>query len=179
MAYQDLLVYRLATTIFDATVKFCQRFLPESRFRRTVEQMTQAARSGKQNIVEGSLEKSVEGNLKLVGIARASFGELREDFLDFLRQRNHPVWPKGDPRIIKIRLFREELGKETNLTNLSNWSNLNLSQAEDFANLMNCLIFKETYLLDRLLKAIEEKFIREGGFRENLFRKREQFRKSF
>lgn len=175
--YQNLVVYRLATTIYDATVEFCREFLSEIRFRRTVEQMTQAARSGKQNIVEGALEKSFEGNIKLTSVARASFGELREDFFDFLRQRKLSVWSKNDPRVIQIRSFREEVAKVTNLTNLANWSNLNLRKAEDFANLMNCLIYKETYLLDNLLRVLEEKFIREGGFRENLFRKREKFRK--
>jgi len=68
--------------ISDLTVVFCERFLYEIKYRRTVEQMVQAARSGKQNIVEGSLEKSMESNIKLTGVARASFGELLEDYKD-------------------------------------------------------------------------------------------------
>lgn len=64
----------------------------------------------------------------------------------------------------------------TNLTNLANWANLDLKKGEDLANLMICLIYKETYLLDQLLRAQEEKFVKEGGFRENLFRKRREYK---
>ena len=81
--YKDLLVYRLAVTIDDGTYLFCKKFLPDYTDKRTVEQMIQASRSGKQNIVEGSLEKSCESNIKLTGVGRASYGELIEDFLDF------------------------------------------------------------------------------------------------
>lgn len=84
--YKNLLVYRLAVTIDDGTYLFCKKFLPDYADKRTVEQMIQASRSGKQNIVEGSLEKSMEGNIKLTGVGRASYGELIEDFLDFLRR---------------------------------------------------------------------------------------------
>lgn len=173
--YEDLLVYRLAVTIDDGAFLFCQKYLPEWAEKRTVEQMIQASRLGKQNIVEGSLEKSFEGNIKLTGVARASYGELLEDFKDFLRRRKFSLWKKDDPRVLKIRAFRESVGQETNLTNLANWANLDLNDPEDFANLMICLIYKETFLLDQLLRAQEEKFIKEGGFRENLFRKRREY----
>lgn len=173
--YKNLLVYRLAVTIDDGTYLFCKKFLPDYADKRTVEQMIQASRSGKQNIVEGSLEKSMEGNIKLTGVARASYGELIEDFLDFLRRRNLFLWDKNDPRVLKIRAFRESVANLTNLTNLSNWANLNLENSEEFSNLMLCLLYKETYLLDRLLRAQEDKFVKEGGFRENLFKKRREF----
>lgn len=173
--YKNLLVYRLAVTIDDGTYLFCKKFLPDYADKRTVEQMIQASRSGKQNIVEGSLEKSMEGNIKLTGVGRASYGELIEDFLDFLRRRKLTVWEKNDPRILKIRAFRESVANLTNLTNLSNWSNLNLENSEEFSNLMLCLLYKETYLLDQLLRAQEDKFVKEGGFRENLFKKRREF----
>lgn len=176
MSYEDLLVYRLAVTIDDGVILFCKRFLSEVSFRRTVEQMVQASRSGKQNIVEGALEKSFEGNIKLTGVSRASYGELSEDFKDYLRREKLGLWEKNDPRVLKIRAFRETVGQPTNLTNLSNLTNLNLGKGEDFANLMICLIYKQTYLLDQLLRAQEEKFIKEGGFRENLFKKRREFR---
>jgi four helix bundle suffix protein len=78
---------------------------------------------------------------------------------------------------LKIRAFRETTDKETNLANLSNWANLSLEKPEGFANLMICLIYKETFLLDQLLRAQEKKFVEEGGFRENLFRKRREFLK--
>lgn len=120
--YESLLVYRLAVTIDDGTYLFCQKFLLQWIDKRTVEQMFQASRSGKQNIVEGSLEKSFEGNIKLTGVARASYGELLEDYKDFLRRRRLPLWEKEDERVLKIRAFREETGRETNLTNLSSGS---------------------------------------------------------
>ncbi len=173
--YKDLVVYRLAVTIDDGTYLFCKKFLPDYADKRTVEQMIQASRSGKQNIVEGSLEKSCESNIKLTGVGRASYGELIEDFLDFLRRRNLPVWDKNDPRVLKIRAFRESVENPTNLTNLSNWSNLNLENSQHFSNLMLCLLYKETFLLDSLLRAQEKMFIEQGGFRENLFRKRRDF----
>lgn len=173
--YESLLVYRLAVTIDDGTLLFCQKFLSNYSDKRTVEQMIQASRSGKQNIVEGSLEKSCEGNIKLTGVSRASYGELLEDYKDFLRRGKLPLWAKDAPRVLKIRAFRETIGKETNLTNLANWTNLDLNDSEVFANLMICLIYKETYLLDQLLRAQEEKFIKEGGFRENLFKKRREY----
>ncbi|MEK7565911.1 MAG: four helix bundle protein, partial [Patescibacteria group bacterium] len=123
--YQNLVVYRLATTIYDATVVFCDKFV--DRKSRTTDQMIQAARSGKQNIVEGSLEKSEESNIKLTSVARASFGELLEDYLDFLRQKGFKLWDKNDPRVLKIRAFRESTENLTNLSNLSNWANLDLN----------------------------------------------------
>jgi len=84
---------------------------------------------------------------------------------------------KTDVRVLKIRAFRESVKKPTNLSNLANWSNLNLRKPQDFANLMIRLIYKETFLVDRLLRVTEEKFVREGGFRENLFKKRREFKK--
>ncbi|MDO8515615.1 MAG: four helix bundle suffix domain-containing protein [bacterium] len=173
MGYKDLVVYRLATTIYDATVVFCSKFIDQRS--RTVDQMVQAARSGKQNIVEGSLEKSEESNIKLTSVARASFGELLEDYFDFLRQKGFILWDKNDPRVLKIRLFRETTANSTNLTNLANWTNLNLNKGEDFANLLVCLIYKENYLLDQLLRAQRDNFIKNGGFRENLFKDRREF----
>ncbi len=173
--YEKLLVYRLAVTIDDGVLLFCKKFLPQYSEKRTVEQMIQASRSGKQNIVEGSLEKSCEGNIKLTGVARESYGELLEDFKDFLRRRKLVLWDKNDRRVLKIRAFRETVGQETNLTNLSNWTNLSLENSEEFANLMICLIYKESFLLDQLIRAQEKKFTQEGGFRESLFRKRREY----
>jgi len=173
--YESLLVYRLEVTVDDGTVLFCQKFLSQWIDRRTVEQMYQANRSGKQNIVEGSLEKSCEGNIKLTGVARASYGELLEDFKDFLRRKRLALWGKEDKRVLKIRAFRETVEKETNLPNFANWANLDLNNPEDFANLIICLIYKQTFLLDQLLRAQEEKFIKNGGFRENLFKKRREY----
>lgn len=173
--YQNLIVYQQAVVIYDLTVEFCRKYLTnrsnESNLTnlsyRTIDQMIQAARSGKQNIVEGSLEKSLKMNIKLTGVARASFGELLEDFKDFLRINNLKLWDKEDPRALEIRALRVSLN-ETNLTNWSHWTN----NPESYANLMITFINKENYLLDKLLKVLEEKFISEGGYSENLFKKR-------
>lgn len=171
--YKSLIVYWLATDIYDLTILFCNRYVDKRS--RTTDQMIQAARSGKQNIVEGSLEPSAESNIKLTGVARASFGELLEDYKDYLRQNNLLIWNKNDSRVWKIRKMRI-FPNESNKSNLSNSTNLTyksyLSNPESFANLMVTLCFKEGYLLDQLVRSQQEKFIKEGGFRENLFKKR-------
>jgi len=180
--YKSLIVYQQAVIIQDLNTKFCQKYLADNGTgiptRRTVDQMTQAARSGKQNIVEGSLEKSLKMNIKLTGVSRASFGELKEDYEDFLRSRNLPIWDKNDPRVLEIRAIRVSTNltnesNESNLTNLSHWTDT----PERFANLMITLISKETYLLDQMLRSLEQKFINEGGYSENLFKKRLEQRK--
>lgn len=179
--YQSLIVYWLAVDIFDLTTLFCNNYIDKKS--RTTDQMVQAARSGKQNIVEGSLEPSVESNIKLTGVARASYGELLEDYKDFLRQRRLLVWLKNDSRVLKIRRMRI-IPNESNESHLANWINLTyktyLIHVESFANLMITLCFKEGYLLDKLKLAQESKFVKEGGFRENLFKKRIAYKnKSF
>ncbi len=171
--YESLLVYRFAVVIYDLTEVFCQKYLFNLAFKRDVEQMRHAARSGKQNIAEGSLENSVEGNLKLTGVARASFGELLEDYKDFIRRNSLSLWDKNDPRVLEIRQIREN----TNKSNRSYESYMSyLGKPEEFANLMVTLCFTEGYLMDQLLRAIEYKFVKEGGFRENLFRKRNEYK---
>src|SRR3989344_5334385 len=171
--YKSLIVYWLAADIYDLTIIFCNRYIDKKS--RTHDQMVQAARSGKQNIVEGSLEPSVESNIKLTGVARASFGELLEDYKDYLRQNNLIVWNKDDERVLEIRRMRS-LAHESNESHGSNWTNLTygtyLINVKSFANLMITLCFKEGYLLDRLMQAQQNKFAREGGFREKLFKKR-------
>lgn len=162
--YQNLIVYQQAVVIYDLAIEFCGRYI--SKYSRTYDQMVQAARSGKQNIVEGSLEKSLKSNIKLTGVARASFGELLEDYKDYLRTNKLKLWDKNDPRVLAIRA-----GRVTNSSNKSNWSNWT-NKPEDFANLMITLISKETYLLDQMLRSLEQKFVTKGGYTENLFKKR-------
>jgi len=170
--YESLIVYWLAIDISDLTAIFCKRFIDKKS--RTFDQMIQALRSGKQNIVEGSLENSVESNLKLTGVARASYGELLEDYRDFLRQKGLNIWQKNDSRVIAVRRMRVN----TNRSYKSHESYKSyLTDPEAFANLMITLCFKQGYLLDRLIRALQEKFIKEGGFRENLYKKRSNFKK--
>ncbi len=170
--YKNLLVYRCAVTVSDLTTIFCDRWINQKS--RTFDQMIQAARSGKQNIAEASKELSSSSDLLLNSVSRSSYTELSEDYEDFLRQRELPVWPKTDPRILRIRAFREDIHVPTNLSHLTNWTNLDFSNPENFANLMITLCQKQGYLMDKFLRAKETKFVTEGGFRENLFKKRKE-----
>ncbi len=108
--YRDLLSYRKALIGYDATVRFCERFLEKRD--RTVDQMVQAARSGKQNIIEGSMASatSKESEIKLTNVARASLEELLEDYHDFLRTRGHALWEKNS----RHALFVRKLGADKN-----------------------------------------------------------------
>jgi len=173
--YKSLLVYRLSVTIYDYTVIFCDRWIDKKS--RTHDQMIQSARSGKQNIAEASKEISSSSDMVLSSVSRSSYTELIEDFEDFLRQRNLPVWKKDDPRILRIRSYKESIETPTNLTNLSNWTNLDFTIHENFANMMICLCYKQGYLMDQYLRSKEKKFVQTGGFRENLFKKRQDYRK--
>jgi len=168
--YKNLLVYKQAVIIYDLTDEFCKKCLDQFKDKRTIEQMTQAARSGKQNIVEGSLEKSLKMNIKLTGVARASFGELLEDYEDFLRTRKLPIWDKGDPRVLKIRnAYKTDSTDKTYLT----YHTDNTS----FPNLMLTLISTENFLLDRMIRSLESKFVCEGGYSENLTKRRIDYKK--
>lgn len=101
--YQDLLSYRKSQIVYDATMRFVGRFLRKGD--RTIDQMVQAARSGKQNIVEGSMASgtSKETEIKLMNVARASLEELLEDYRDYLRVGGHPLWDKGSREALFVR----------------------------------------------------------------------------
>lgn len=133
--------------------------------------MIQAGRSGKQNICEGySQGTSLKRYLKLLGIAKGSIQELLEDYEDFLRQRDLPLWGKEDEKVREFRTFRAFWVKENSLN--SPISLINSNNPTEFANLLVTLCRQELFLLDRQIKSLEEKFIKEGGYTENLFRKR-------
>ena len=166
--YKQLKSYQMTEIIYDATVVFCNRFI--DRRSRTHDQMVQAARSGKQNIAEGCMASgtSKKFELKLVGVARASLEELLLDYEDFLRQKGLKQWVKEHPKSKFIRslcykgdrsygTYKRFLEKET---------------PEIAANTMICIINQANYLLDRQLRALEEKFLEEGGFTERLYRAR-------
>lgn len=170
--YKSLPFFKQAEIIHDFTVEFCQLFLAGREFVRTREQMVQAARSGKQNIAEGYLQKSIEGRLKLVGVARASLEELLNDYLDFLRQRKLRIWDKDSPQASKVRRLaynRYKTYKDYKIY-------LHQGQ-EPAANAMVCLINQTNRLLDQKLRWLEQRFVKEGGFRESLFRKRMEYRR--
>lgn len=169
--YKNLPFFKQSEIIYDFTVEFVKRYIDYKS--RTKDQMEQAARSGKQNIPEGYLQKSLEGRIKLLGVARGSLEELLNDYLDFLRQRGLKLWDKDDPRVIKIRSL------VYNNYNSYNDYKIYINDPESAANAMVCLINQTNRLLDQKLRWLEEKFVNEGGFRENLFKKRMEKRKYF
>lgn len=166
--YGGLKARQAAEIAYDATVAFCDRFI--DRFSRTRDQMVQAARSGKQNIVEGSAAAGVSSKteLKLVGVARASQEELLEDYKDFLRQRGLAQWDKDDPRAQKIRKLAYE--KDRSYENYRSY--VEEDSPEVAANTVICVIFQTTYLLDRLIKQLERDFIEQGGISERMLKAR-------
>lgn len=174
-----LLTYRYALIIHDLTVEFIKKYIDYKS--RTRDQMEQAARSGKQNIVEGvSQVASFKTQIKLLGVSSASFEELTSDYEDYLRQHNLEIYSKTHP---KTASFRNLAYRLSNLSNLSNLGNLIEKPAlpgnpADDANFLLTLCHIETYMLSRQIKAAEEKFVTEGGYTENLFRKRLKYLKS-
>jgi len=142
--------------------------------------MNQAARSGKQNIVEGVSQgrTSEKGTIKLLGVANASFEELLMDYEDFLRQNHLEIYKLTDPWVTNFRKIAFRL---SNLKNLSNLGELIerpklFGNPQDDANFLLTLCHQVTYLLSRQIKAAEEKFIAQGGYTESLSKKRREFR---
>jgi four helix bundle suffix protein len=170
VGYKYLKTYQLSVVIYDLTVEFCERFLSGFGNRRTREQMIQAARSGKQNIAEGYQEKSLKGYIKLTGVAYASLEELLEDYRDFLRQRNLEIWVKDNPRIRVFREFRVfwDFKKSPSSPNTP----ILPKEPEEAANFILTLGHQASFLLNKQIKSLEEKFINEGGYTENLFKQR-------
>jgi four helix bundle suffix protein len=160
----------MAEIIYDATVVFCKRFI--DRRSRTHDQMIQAARSGKQNIAEGSMASgtSKKSELKLLGVARASLEELLADYQDFLRQHGLALWKKEDAKVKEIRLVAYKSDKSY----MSYRTYFEESVLEVAANAGICLIHQTNYLLDRLLRTLEKEFLDKGGFTERLYHARTQ-----
>jgi len=159
--YRKLLSYQRAEIVYDATVRFCARFL--DRRDRTVDQMVQAARSGKQNIIEGSMASgtSKETEIKLTNVARASLEELLADYQDFLRTRNLPLWDKSDPRAQTVR----QLSREPHVSYATYASHVEQGDPETAANTVICLVHQASYLLDQQIRQLEQASIEEGGLR--------------
>lgn len=162
--YQNLLSYQKAEVIYDLTFRFCGRFLQKGD--RTIDQMVQAARSGKQNIVEGSKASatSKEMELKLFNVARGSLEELLEDYRDFLRVRDLALWDKDSKEAQYVRKVSSKSGLafEDFRVMCEN------RPAEVIANIAACLIHQANYLLDRHLKSLERDFLKNGGIRERM-----------
>ena len=171
--YQDLLSYKKSEIIYDFTFRFCERFL--KRGDRTIDQMVQAARSGKQNIAEGSKASitSTEMELKLTNVARASLEELLLDYQDFLRVRDFPLWEKNSKEALYVR----KLGKTENESYETYRTYMETRPPEVLANIAICLIHQANYLLDRQIKRLEKDFLEKGGLRENMTKARLEYRK--
>jgi len=173
--YKKLLSYQSATVVYDFTGEFCKRYMSygsNGTYTRTHDQMVQAARSGRQNIVEGSQASgtSKKTEIKLVNVARASQEELLTDYEDFLRQRGLASWGKDDPRAKAVRALAYTTNRsyETYRTYMTN--------AENAANCAICLIHQTNYLLDKQLAALEKEFLEKGGFTERLYNARREAR---
>jgi four helix bundle suffix protein len=171
--YRKLKSYQMAEIVYDAAVIFCDRFI--DRRSRTHDQMVQAARSGKQNIAEGSTASgtSKKTELKLIGVARASLEELLLDCQDFLRQREMLLWEKDHPQAQKIR----QLAWEKNRSYETYKTYVEASPSLTAANTLICLIHQANYLLDQQLRQLEKQFLEEGGFTEKLYHARQQARR--
>lgn len=184
--HKYLLTYRYAEIIHDLTVAFCQKYIDyKSRtkdqtcphcYAKRCRRVEQAARSGKQNIVEGvsAGQTSKKGEIKLLGVAKSSFEELLADYEDFLRQRAFETYPKSHP---KVSLYRQTAYRLSNLSNLSDLGNLIErpklpgDPAGD-ANFLLTLCHQATYLLNKQIISLEDIFVNQGGYTENLFQRR-------
>jgi restriction system protein len=179
--YRRLRSFQAAQAAYDATVVFCDRFV--DRRSRTRDQMVQAARSGVQNIAEGSLASgtSKKTELKLTNVARASLEELLLDCEDFLRQRGLRRWDKDDPRALAVReRYRAQQSDQSDASDRSDPSDLyglKTANAETAANTLLCLVNQASFLLGRQLRALEREFVEQGGFTERLYRVRAERRK--
>ena len=170
--YQALLSYQKAEVIYDLTYRFCEKHL--NRRDRTVDQMVQAARSGKQNIVEGSKASgtSKEMEIKLTNVARASLEELLEDYRDYLRVRDLKTWGKDSKEARYVR----KLGNKSHTTYETYREFVDTRSAEVVANIAICLIHQANYLLDQQIRRLEKDFLKDGGLRERMTKARLQAR---
>ena len=181
--YRKLRSFQCAQQVYDATVIFCDRFVEKNS--RTRDQMIQAARSGVQNIAEGSMASatSKKTELKLTGVARASLEELLLDYEDFLRQRRLRIWAKDSPEALAVRKkYLSDTSDKSDPSDRSDASDRSdpyqilSASAEVAANTLICLINQASFLLGRQLQRLEQEFLKEGGFTERLYRMRQEHR---
>lgn len=161
--YKQLLSYQKSDVIYQITYFFCNKFL--SRGDRTVDQMIQAARSGKQNIVEGCAASatSAKTEIKLINVAKASLKELLEDFEDYLKTRGHRQWDKGSVEYETMRRIGREHNEAEYFMRL-----VETRPPETIANMAIILINQADYLLFRQLERLSDDFIKNGGFSEKM-----------
>ncbi len=169
--YRKLLSYQKTEVIYEMTFYFCHHFLQPGD--RTIDQMVQAARSGKQNIIEGCAASatSAKTEIKLVNVAKASLHELLEDYIDYLNTRGHRQWEEGSEEWTAMR----RLGREHN--DAPFFMSLCVTRPpETIANMAIVLIRQADYLLFKQLERLEKDFINQGGFSERMMRLRKEKR---
>ncbi len=170
-SYKYLLSYQKADVIFRITFDFCSRFLTKGD--RTIDQMVQAARSGKQNIVEGCAASatSAKTELRLINVAKASLKELLEDFEDYLKTRHHRQWEKDSQEYRAMRRLGREHNDPEFFMNL-----VSTRPPETIANMAIILLYQADYLLFRQLQRLEKDFLEKGGFSERMTALRKKHR---
>ena len=170
--YRKLRSFQTAEQIYDGTAIFCDRFIEKRS--RTHDQMVQAARSGRQNIAEGSMASatSKKTELKLTNVAKASLEELLLDYEDFLRQRRLPLWDKDSSEALAVR-------RRYQIDSPDKYDPHGIAEAtpEVAANTLICLINQTTYLLRRQIASLGDEFVEHGGFTERLYQARSEFKK--
>ncbi|MDA8423456.1 MAG: four helix bundle suffix domain-containing protein [Nitrospiraceae bacterium] len=173
--YRKLRSFKSAQIVYDSTIVFCDRFVDKRS--RTHDQMVQAARSGVQNIAEGSMASatSKKTELKLTNVAKASLEELLLDYEDFLRQRGMRLWDKNSSEALAVR--KRYQSDPSNASDMSDPYSIKTATAETAANTLLCLVNQASYLLGRQLEKLEQVFLSEGGFTERLYQKRQAARK--
>lgn len=170
--WHNLHLYQKSDVLVQLTGVFCRRFLPPYG-DRTVDQMVQAARSGKQNIVEGSEDgkTSTEMELKLLNVARASIGELREDYEDYLKGHSLPLWDNKHPRFDGMLSFCREHNDYADYEKLAE-----KMSAEEFCNMAITVCRMTDKMLVSYLEHLEQRFVTEGGIKERMHSARTGYR---
>ena len=171
--YRNLRVYQVSEMIYDITFYFCQKYLQKGD--RTVDQMVQAARSGKQNIAEGNqaAATSSETEIKLTNVAKASLEELLDDYEDYLRVRGLQQWGQLHPRYEAMREYAR-----SNQIKKDYASQIQKMNDEEIANLCITLIHQAMYMLHKLLETMQDRFVTEGGIKERMLHARLNYRNS-
>ena len=169
--YRHLRVYQVTEMIYDITFYFSHEYLQKGD--RTIDQMVQAARSGKQNIAEGNqaAATSSETEIKLTNVAKASLEELLDDYEDYLRVRNLQQWGNLHPRYDAMRQYARSEEIKKNYA-----SHIKRMNDEEIANLSITLIHQAIYMLHKLLVTMQNRFVTEGGIKERMFQSRVNYR---
>lgn len=172
--WKELYFYQKANTLYQLTFAFCERFLPKYG-DRTVDKMVQAARSGKQNIIEGSEDgkTSTEMELKLLNVARSSIGELCEDYQDHIRKYHLPLWDSAHPRYSAMLTFTQQHNALVDYEPyFAQWSE------EEMANIGLTLCHQIDAMMNGYLRALEKQFVTEGGIKERMYAARTGYRQT-